>query len=732
MACIRLGSVRPRAFVRFLIPALSLLIVAHPFALHAASAGSGAGSQVLEELIVTGQRRTEDLQSTGVSASVLNAEDLVDKSVFGLTALQYAAPSVTISDYGSANVFNIRGIGRSQVDVDLPSGVVIYRDGAPTLAGYFQNEPYFDMDSIEVFRGPQGTFVGKSAAGGAVFINTADPRLGEFTANVEAGAGRFDQFEFTGVVNVPVSDTLALRVGYNHLQRNDYYDRITGDYTGEPGTRDLHTVRLGALWAITDKFDALLKVDYSDLDFGGNVTSSFGDPLFDVEQNAPFQYTDESLRVVLDLKYELDNGIMLSSLTGYQDVETTNNLDLNATQPEYYIFGSHADTYIVSQEFNIISPERERFSWVLGAFYQFQNFDIPTWDKGGFIFQGFVFAPDFPWASSPWDRDEEDWALFAHATIGLSEALELELGIRYSEYKMDQFTEWVFGDGTTAPFIPWPFSDPPASVGGDVQDLSEDSVDGKIGLNWTVNEDHFVYGLVSRGHITGGVNLFPPFLPYDESEVLNYEIGWKANWADSRLRTQASVFYETFDNYQAQFAMAGGGPASVATFRNAEGKSKVWGVEITGQLVAGNWGFDFGLATLDSELGTFVNVQDPFTLEFVDLTGAKSPFSPELTANLGIEYTLHLGGVMIRPRVDYAHLDETQAGLWDSELITLDKRDLVNFQLSVRPEGGNWYGNLWVTNVTNEKYAGGIQNNGTLRYAAPPRQYGLRVGYNFN
>ena len=464
---------------------------------------------------------------------MLNAQELIDKSVYGLTALQYAAPSVTISDYGSANVFNIRGIGRSQVDVDLPSGVVIYRDGAPTLAGYFQNEPYYDMDTLEVFRGPQGTFVGKSAAGGAVFINTADPELGRLHGRAEVGAGRFDQFEFTGVLNAPLGETAALRVAYNHHERDHYYDSISGDYTGNPGIRDLDSVRVGLLWAPSDRLDILLKVDHSDLDFGGNVTSSFGDSLFKVvNQDAPFQYTDESVRAVLDVKYRLDNGTLFSSITGYQDVTTTNNLDLNASQPTFYAFGSHADTYIVSQEFNLISPDDGALRWVLGAFYQRQEFEIPYWDEGGFIFQGFVFAPDFPWASSPWEREEGDWAVFAHAGFDLSADVELEFGARYSDYRMDQFSEWVFGFGTAPPSIPWPFSNPPASVGGDSQDLSEDSFDAKVGLNWVVNEAHFVYGLISRGHVTGGVNLFPPFYDYDEMEVINYEAGWKATLAD--------------------------------------------------------------------------------------------------------------------------------------------------------------------------------------------------------
>jgi iron complex outermembrane receptor protein len=712
---------------------LIMAFTASSAAIAAAGDPAGRSSRNLEEVIVTAQRRSEDLQNTGVSASVLTGEDLLDKSVHGLTALQYAAPSVTISDYGSANVFNIRGIGRSQVDVDLPSGVVIYRDGAPTLAGYFQNEPYYDMGSIEVLRGPQGTFVGKSAAGGAVFINTRNPTLGEYSTYLELGAGRFDQAELTGVVNVPLAETVAMRVAYNHKQRNDYYESVTGGFTGDPGVQNLDSARLGLLWSASDNLDVMLKVDVSDLDFGGNVTSSFGDPLLeDVDQNANFEYTDESLRAVIDIKYEFGNGVLLSSLTGYQDVETTNNADLNATEDALSVFNSHGDLEIISQELNLISPEDQPLRWILGVFYQKQEFLIPYWQDGGFTFTGGGFAPDFPWASSPWDRDEEDWAAFAHVTFDLTPGVELELGVRYSDYEMEQFTEWVFGDGTTPPFIPWPFSTPPASLGGDTQALSESSVDGKIGVNWTINDDHFGYVLVSRGHVTGGVNLFPPFLDYDEMEVFNYEAGWKATWAEGLVRTQFNVYYETFDNYQALFGMTGTGPTSISTFRNAADESEIYGFELSGQAALGNWGIDLGIAWLDSELGTFADIVSPFTGETVDLTGAKSPFSPEFTGNVGVEYQFPVGnGLTLRPRIDYSHISKTQAGLWDSELLTLEARDLVNVQVRLAPASGDWFANLWMTNATDEHYAGGIQNNGTLRYAAPPRQYGLRVGFNF-
>ncbi len=703
-----------------------------------ATGSAASAPKGVEELVITAQRRTEDLQTTGVAATVLTGEDLKDKSVYGLTAVQYAAPSVTISDYGSANVFNIRGIGRSQVDVELPSGVVIYQDGAPTLAGYFQNEPYFDMAGIEVLRGPQGTFSGKSAAGGALFIRTTSPELGKFSSNVELGAGNFDQRELTGVVNAPIGDTVAVRVAYHKFDRDDYYGNLSGDYSGHPGDQDLDSVRIGVRWQPMEQLDVVLKTDISNLDFGGNVTTSPGHSLFNnIEQNANFKYVDRSVRTVLNADYQFDNGMSVTSLTGYQDLKTFNNLDANATQTPISIFDSQGDVGIWSQEFNLLSSEDQRLTWIVGVFGQKQRLDIPNWDAGGFTFtQLQAFAPfffgapaglEFPWFASPVEQNTDDLAVFGQIGFKITDALSLDLGARYSYYQLQQHLQIVWGPGSAPPTFPFPGTGP----GVNSQEMSETDTDWKVGLNWTLNDDQFVYGLVSRGHVVGGINLLPPMLPWSDMTVINYELGWKANWFENQLHTQFDGYYETFDDYQAQFAEFG--PAanqSLAVFRNAQGSSTIWGFELSAQAVFGNLAFDFGAGYLDSELGTFKNVINPYLLppnNVVDLSGAKSPFSPKWTGNVGVSYTINLPGDMrLIPRVDYSYIDSTQAGLWNSSLITLEDRKLTNVQ--VRLESGKWFANLWCTNATDEEYVGGIQNDGVLDYAAPPRMYGLRVG----
>jgi iron complex outermembrane receptor protein len=731
-----------------------------------AQAAKGDG---LEEIIVTAKRRVEDIQTASLSAKVLNQDLLENKGVVDLYALQYAAPAVTVTQYGSANVFNIRGLGRSQVDIDVPSGVVIYRDGTPTLAGYFQNEPYFDMESVEVYRGPQGTFVGKNAAGGAVFINTNDPRLDEFDGSVEVGAGDYEWLEATGIVNIPMGDTAALRLGYRHAERDHFYDAIIGDYTGNPGEVDNNSYRLGLLWQPSDSFSGMLKIDYHDLDFGGNPTTVFGEePLGVVEQYANFAYTDESTRAVLDLKYTFANGITLSSLTGYQDIESVNNLDLNATvspptPTNIYIFNSRIDAEFWSQEFNLVSPDDQAFTWALGLFWQSQDSEIPSWEEGGFNFIGGPFYPNlaFPWFTSPWDNEEEDRAVFAHGRYKLTDQVELEAGVRYSEYERDQFTNFEFGFGNTPPFIPF------ATPGGDRQSIEEDDVDWQVALNWEASAMHYLYGLISSGHVSGGINIFPiavngvqTFLEYDPMEVINYEAGWKARLADDQFHTQLSVYYETFDDYQANFSEFNSSVPGLnnPTLRNAETESTVWGIEFSGQARFGNFALDFGLAYMETELGTFSDVRDPFRFvdnennttgepipdgigddnngdgvpdDVVNLSGAHVPFSPEFTGNIGMAYDIEFGDYTLTPRVDFSHQDETQAALWPDPQVTLEERDLINAQLTFGPDSGTWSAVLWGTNITDEHYVSGIQNNGSLYYAAPPRQYGLRVKFNF-
>lgn len=715
-----------RAVLPLVVLAVGLLISMAANAQSSSDEPSAKRSQ-LEEIVVTAEKRTENLQTTALSATVLTGDMLSDKGITNLYQIQYAAPSVTIASQASANEFNIRGVGKSQVDIDVPNGVMIYRDGAPTLTGYFQNEPYFDLKSVEVLRGPQGTFVGRSAAGGAVFINTNDPDPTHFYGSLQGGGGNFSEKEFTGIVNIPISDKLAVRADYYHLDSGNFYDKIYGNYTGHPGTRDLNSFRGNLLWEPNSQFSALIKVDYNDLDFGGNVVSSPGYPLFTVEQNGDLAYHDKNTRVVGTLKYTFENGTSIKSLTAYQNLDSVNNLDLNGSVPAFYQFKSKFNVQVVSQELDLISPDTQRLRWIGGFLYFKQDVDVPPWQDNGFTFTGGPFAADYPWLTSPWKQHQDEWSVFGHLSYDLTDTVSLDGGVRYNNYNTDQFTDWTFGDGTFPPTLQFT---PPGT-----QKLHENSVDGQVSLNWKVNDAHFLYALFSRGHIVGGINIFPPFREYQEEEVFNYEGGWKASWMDDSVRTQATIYYQAFNHFQVNYEQLAAFGAPGQDNRNAPGHSSIYGFEFSMQGHINDWHPDFAFAYMHSDIGVFRNVIDPFTLQNIDLSHERTPYSPKFTVSGGLSYDFHLTGMAsgftLTPRMDISYVSQTQSKLWPESLVTMKARTLANAQVVLDAPNDKWSLTFWMTNAFDKRYVAGIQNLASLYYAGRPREFGARVKYNF-
>ena len=236
----------------------------------------------------------------------------------------------------------------------------------------------------------------------------------------------------------------------------------------------------------------------------------FGEePLGNVEQYANFAYTDESTRAVLDLKYTFGNGITLSSLTGYQDIESVNNLDLNATSAlrshHIYIFNSRIDAEFYSQEFNLLSPDDQPFRWTLGLFWQKQDSELPPWQRADSTSSAVPLYPnlDFPWFTSPWDNEEEDRAVFAHGRYRAQRPGGAGSRRPLRRIRKGPVHELRRSATATPPLAPL------ATPGGDRQSLEEDDVDWQVAVNWDASAMHYLYGLVSSGHVSGGINIFP-------------------------------------------------------------------------------------------------------------------------------------------------------------------------------------------------------------------------------
>ncbi len=677
----------------------------------------------VEELVVTAERREVNLQAAPIAATVLSGADLTKKGVVGVDQLQFVAPSVTVSSFGQGNFFNIRGIGKEVNNTGTTVGVITYRDGVATFPGFFQTEPYYDIANVEILRGPQGTFVGQNSTGGAVLITEKDPKInGGYTGYIRAQAGSYSDAGLQGAINLPVSDTFAARIAFN-TERRDSFWKVTGPYTGHPGKLMEGSGRISLLWKPIEPLTVLFKTDVNYVDQGGyagDPAASTNDPLH-LTNNSDNLAIDSFLRSVLSVNYVLPNGVTVRSVSGYQQGRSAAHVDSDGTSLANFTLYNHVNEYIASQEINVISPDSGPIRWVAGLYYQKDAFVYPT---GGFL----VGVPRGVLDETIVGKNpNETKAIFGQVSFELPHDFELQVGLRESSVRSSNHA--IIGITQFHLAIP------------DNQTEAASKLTGKVALNWKLDPDNFLYAFVATGFKSGGLNVPLSFtLPptFGPETVTDYEAGWKSTWLDGHVKTQLGAYYNDYQDLQVTI----GNPAtpSVGTELNVTSKTKIYGLEASGQAVFGPWSLDGGLSVSNSSLGDFFAVDTrkpqaapcntatgPASTACIDLSGRPLPYAPTFTFNAGAQYVFDLGdGATLTPRLDYSHIAAQWATLFHAATDRLTARDIVNAQIAW--QRGDYVVSLYSTNLTDQRYLASV---GTLRYAAPPRQVGVRLTKDF-
>ena len=696
----------------------------------AATTNSSSGD-TLGEVVVTAERRHTDLQQTPIAATVLSGSDLTNMGVVTVDQLMFATPGATVNNFGQGTDFDIRGIGKGEHNSQTGTGVITYRDGVATFPGYFQEEPYFDVANIEILRGPQGTFGGQNATGGAVIVTTNDPVInGGFHGYVQGQVGNYSDGGLQGAVNLPISDTLAARFAYDSEYRESFY-KITGPnggaYTGNPGNLREGAARLGILWKPDDSLTVLLKTDYDYLNMGAYPADPYyaNNDLFDIGANSPQAALDRFGRATLKIDYKLPDDITLRSVSGYQKGVTNYVADLDGTNYLNDTFGDSTGELLWSEEFNVISPDTGFMTWILGAYIDRDK----TWWPAPY-----TFYIDEPPGSTATEyllqaiNPTQAVAGFGQVTFQMTSSLQLQIGARYTAAETanhGQVLQYgvLIGDNQSAKYV---------------------NTSGKVALNWTIDPNNFVYAFVATGFKPGGLNV-PVGIgqpnPFGPETLTDYELGWKLTSFNGHLRSQFDSFYYNYKDFQVNI-----GYPQIPTFEfelNNPNPTHLYGFEAQTEAVFGALSFNAGTTIMHSSLGTFyatdprivsetscAPTMGPSSPSCIDLGGHQQTYAPDLTLTVGSQYKYPLpNGDSLTPRINYAYISPQWATLFENASLGdhLSGRDISGAQIAYQHE--HWIATLYGSNLSDQHYVAAL--NSGLRFAGNPRQYGLRVFLGF-
>lgn len=633
------------------------------------AAGQQAGNQqdqadevLIDEIIVTAQRRAELLRDVPISMAIFSAGDIVRNNILDITDYFMKTPNVSFIQEGTRGErsISIRGVHNIGGQV---SALAFYVDEFNVVNGprgsntdntnSSINPHLYDMERIEVLRGPQGTFFGRNATGGAINLTTKKPSP-DFYGEATAEIGDFDTYAIGGVINLPATDTFYLR-GSAYYRESDGYVKNANPVGGGSDTEYLN-VRAAARFVPSEQLTIDLSVNLMDDEQGLaetvgtgvlgassagllgalGITEAIDDGLGFYPQNQSQvnhdlrgQHSNEYLTFIG--RIEWDAGLFtITSVTGYFDSEHNFDRDLDFTSNGWLKFNNDVTSDSFSTELRLSSNGEGRFEWMVGGIYADDELHQLFGVVGGpDIFLG---LPDnFPIDLGDLLFETESYAIFGNATWHVNDQLSLLLGGRYSH---DDVSQAVGGVNFGTPDVPG------------AGEETFDDFSPRLAVTYDWNDQLTLYGTISKGYKAGGLQLNVtqqlPVVDFAEENLWNYEGGIRLAAANGRVRANLSVFYMDWEDLQVTTNVALIDPiTNVITFINTT----------TNAASATNSGFEFdiravptdrltlgaGIGYLNAEFDGFPDaiVQGQVT----DLSGFDIPQAPEWTLNADGQYT---------------------------------------------------------------------------------------------
>jgi iron complex outermembrane receptor protein len=706
-----------------------------PAAYAQAQAQEGAAAPGgLEEIVVTAQKREELAQKTAISMSVYTGDDIAKSGVHNIAALANMEPSLNVTASNGAGYMAVRGVASTDITEIGDPAVSISRDG------FFMNRSYsifsslYDVERIEVLKGPQGTLQGRNTTGGAVNIITKRPdtELGGYAA---AEVGDYNALDFEGAVNVPLGDKVQVRLSGITRQRDGYRDNSPAKDDGDD--EDAQSIRLSLAFQPFENFTGLLQVQHDKIGGVGDVAAKapFGvETKWDSDSTTKFplytQYkTDlDETRFRWEFAYSgLPAGMTLTYLGGYDDTIWKHALDATADPNQLQQFIQEENPTTQNHELRLTSNNDSALFWQVGLFY-FKEKNSPL-DSGLFIESG-PFADQYLIRFN-YNVETESKAAFGQVSYNVTDAVKLSAGVRYTE---DSKTRT--GDATLDLHVASGGFLPPGLVvvtpgNGNIDDSKPTY---HAGIDWQVTDQNLVYLKYDTGFKSGGFNSngSAPSVPYGPETVDAIELGTKNRFLSDTLQLNAAAFYQKYKGYQAAQSTPalGGGPG----VQNA-GDADIYGLEAELLYAFGEHGrFNVAGSWLDTKFTEFTALSADGSTE-LDLSGNELPNAPDLSVSAGIEYGFGLFGGTLTPRLEGKYTSSFNYSFFNFPDTETDPTTVGNAMLTYEPGSAKWNLQAYVRNFTDEVVFSRIAQNNVVHVQeyqfAPPRTYGLRFQYNF-
>jgi iron complex outermembrane recepter protein len=705
---------------------------------------SGPDDDVLQTITVTAQRRKEDIQAVPISMQAFSARELDEKGVKSSVDLDQLAPNVDIalpSGVGNQPIISIRGIGLNDYDTNNAGPNGVYADEVYLSNPSSQSFSTFDMERIEVLKGPQGTLYGRNTSGGAINFISAKPTP-EFTANFHAEYSSYNTVNLEGAVSGPLSSDWEGRIAFVENYSNGYlYNTFLDEHNGIQN----YAIRALLQYKPSDTFSVLFNVH------GGQVNNPFagyqhlGDFVPGTQLATPVQCsiqqtyanqcvnlfgyghvggfydqagerqtrtTMNSLGSSVRIEAQLAE-LTLTSITAFEHMDKIDDEDADATPDRLLEATYGVQSNAFTQELRL-SQSTQTYNWVAGLYYLYEN--LHQNQPISFLLDGdnFFGAGAFDGgAVTQFDTSRQvtsSYAAFGQSEFHLTDALKAVLGARYTSEKKTfayqgaaQFQEG--GINNLGPVIPLADID---------SDLRDSAFSWRAGLNYTFTNKVMAYATVATGFKSGLFN--GTFLSADPTEIARqlqpvkpekvtaYELGIKSTLFNDRLIANAAVFYNRYKDMQVFVAVppiVGGLGAPLQVLDNAE-RAHTEGAELS--LV----GKPFAALTLSAQLGylntrldQFVAAVDPSQPNY---SGNQLSLAPRWSAALSADYKVPLGNNALDFQSTASFKSHQFFDVANNPYITQDSYWLVNARVAYQIDSDRYEIAAYMRNIGHKDY----------------------------